>query len=328
MRITTESFKPHLTGSVGAIHSPEGVMPTTRLALLALVPGVLLCSAGLSVARAQAGPSFPGVEEAWGRKGAAQPGEVLKFSFPRSDLSVTADGVAIKPALALGSWAAFKQIGKGESMAMGDLVLTEEEVGPVMRALQAGGIEQTAVHNHLLHESPQVMYVHFSAHGDAAKIAQSLRTALGTSKTPMGTPAPPTAASAADLDTAGIARELGLAGKLNGVVYQVSVPRRERITDMGHEVPPAMGVATAINFQPTGGGKAAVTGDFVMRGSEVNKVIRALQAHGINPTALHSHMLNEEPRLFFMHFWANDDAVALAKGFRAALNETASKLER
>jgi hypothetical protein len=279
-------------------------------------------------ASGQAAPSFPGVEEALGRKGAAQPGEVLKFSFPRTDLSVTADGVQIKPALALGSWAAFKQIGKGQSMAMGDLVLTEDEVGPVMKALQAGGIEQTAVHNHVLHETPRVMYVHFSAHGDAAKIAQALRTALGASKTPTGTPGAPAAASAADLDTAGIARELGISGKLNGVVYQVSVPRRERITDMGHEVPPSMGVATAINFQPTGGGKAAVTGDFVMRASEVNKVIRALQTHGITPTALHSHMLNEEPRLLFMHFWANDDAVTLAKGFRAALNETASKLGR
>ena len=301
-------------------------MRTVRSAFHMLAAATLVSAAICRSAGAQAAPSFPGVEEALGRKGAANPGGVLKFSFPRSDLSVTADGVAIKPALALGSWAAFRQIGKGESMAMGDLVLTEDEVGPVMKALQAGGIEQAAVHNHVLHESPRVMYMHFSAHGDAAKIAQTLRTALGSSKTPMGTPAAPATASAADLDTVGIARELGVAGKLNGVVYQVSVPRKERITDMGHEVPPSMGVATAINFQPTGGGKAAVTGDFVMRATEVNKVIRALQAHGITPTALHSHMLNEEPRLFFMHFWANDDAVTLAKGFRAALNETGSKL--
>jgi hypothetical protein len=274
----------------------------------------------------QAAAAFAGVEEALGRPGSAQPGEVLKFSFPRTDLSVTADGVSIRPALALGSWAAFKEIGKGQVMAMGDLVLTEDEVGPVMVALQAGGIEQTAVHNHLLHESPRVMYVHFSAHGDAAKIARALRTALGASKTPTGTPGASAAPSAAELDTAGIARELGVAGKLNGVVYQVSVPRRERVSEMGHVVPPSMGVATAINFQPTGGGKAAVTGDFVMRASEVNKVIRALQAHAITTTALHSHMLDEEPRLYFMHFWANDDAVTLAKGLRAALNETASTM--
>jgi len=300
-------------------------MSNIRSILCTLVPASLIAIGASSPAVGQAAPTFPGVEEALGRKGAAQPGEVLKFSFPRSDLSVTADGVAIKPALALGSWAAFKQIGKGQSMAMGDLVLTEDEVGPVMKALQSGGIEQTAVHNHVLHESPRIMYVHFSAHGDAAKIAATLRTALGASKTPTGAPGAPTSVSAADLDTAGIARELGIAGKLNGVVYQVSVPRRERITDMGHEVPPSMGVATAINFQPTGGGKAAVTGDFVMRASEVNKVIRALQAHGITPTALHSHMLNEEPRLFFMHFWANDDAVKLARALRTGLDLTNSR---
>src|SRR5215207_6225298 len=303
-------------------------MQIVRSVLLALVAGTLLGPAIGAVARAQAAPTFPGVEEALGRKGTEQPGGVFRFSFPRSDLTVVANGVTLKPALALGSWAAFKQIGRGQSMAMGDLVLTEDEVGPVMRALQTGGVEQSAIHNHVLHESPRVMYVHFSAHGDAAKVAQTLRTALAASKTPTGTPAAPATPSAADLDTAGIARALGIAGKLSGVVYQVSVPRRERITDRGHEVLPSRGVATAINFQPTGGGKASVTGYFVMRASEVNKVIRALQAHGITTTALHSHMLNEEPRLFFMHFWANDDAVTLAKGFRAALNETASKLGR
>jgi hypothetical protein len=303
-------------------------MYTTRAARLALIRGILFGCLCPVAAMAQATRAFPDVEGVFGRQGTAQPGNVVRFSFPRTDLAVTAGGVTIKPALALGSWAAFKAIGKGDAMAMGDLVLTEDEVGPVIRALQAGGIEQTAVHNHLLHETPRVMYVHFSAHGDATRIAQTLRSALGESRTPMGAPAAPAATSAAELDTAGIARELGVAGKLNGVVYQVSVPRRERITDMGHEVPPSMGVATAINFQPTGSGRAAVTGDFVMRAAEVNKVIRALQAHGIMPTALHSHMLNEEPRLFFMHFWANDDAVTLAKGLRAALHETASKLGR
>ena len=158
------------------------------------------------------------------------------------------------------------------------------------------------------------------------KIAGTIHTALATTKTPLGAPAAPAAPSATDLDTAGIAAALGVAGKLNGVVYQVSVPRREHIMERGREVPPSMGVATAINFQPTGGGKAAITGDFVMRAEEVNAVIRALQAHGINPTALHSHMLDESPRLFFMHFWANDDAVSLAKGLRAALDKTASKV--
>lgn len=262
------------------------------------------------------------VEEALGRKGAMQPGDVIKFSFPRSDLTVTVGGVTLKPALALGGWLAFKETAKGQAMAMGDLVLTDDEVSAVMRALQSGGVEQTALHNHLLNESPHVMYMHVSAHGDATKIARTLHDALALTRTPLGAAAAPGAPSAADLDTAGIGNALGVRGKLNGVVYQVSVSRKEKVTEMGNEVPPSMGVSTAINFQPTGGGKAAITGDFVLRGSEVNPVLRALRDHGIDVTALHSHMIGEEPRLYFMHFWANDDAVTLAKGLRAALDKT------
>ena len=292
-----------------------------RTALLAIIVGV-------SVVTSAAGAQTPlaGVAEALGRAGTDQPGGVVRFGFPRSDLTVVANGVTLKPALALGSWVAFEPMGPHDAMAMGDLVLLESEVGDVMRALQAGGVEQTALHNHVLGESPRVMYMHVSAHGDPVKIAQTIRTALGTTKTPLGAPAAAAAPSAAELDTAGIAAALGVAGKLNGVVYQVSVPRREHIMERGHEVPPSMGVATAINFQPLGGGRAAVTGDFVMRAEEVNRVIRALQANGITPTALHSHMLDESPRLFFMHFWARADATTLARGLRAALDQTASKL--
>jgi hypothetical protein len=307
-----------MTGTVGAI----------RLHKLLFVFAALLVSA--TPASSQQKPpasaaAWSGVEDALGRKGAMQPGDVIKFSFPRSDLSVTVAGVTLKPALALGGWVAFKELAKGESMAMGDLVLTEDEVSPVMKALQAGGVSQTALHNHVLNESPHATYMHISAHGDAAKIARAIHDALAQSKTPLGAPAAAAAPSATDFDTAGVAKALGVAGKLNGVVYQVSVPRSEKIMEMGHEVPPSMGVATAINFQPTGGGKAAITGDFVLRGDEVNPVIRALRDHGIEVTAVHSHMLDEEPRLFFMHFWANDDAVALAQGLRAALDQTKSK---
>ena len=265
------------------------------------------------------------VEDALGRKGAMQAENVIKFSFPRGDLFVVAGGVTLKPAFALGGWVAFKDIGKNRAIVMGDLVLTEDEVSPVMQALQAGGVEQTALHNHVLMESPRVMYMHIAAHGDRVKIAQAIHNALAQSKTPLGAASPLAAPSAADLDTAGIARALGVSGKLNGVVYQVSVPRAEKIMEMGSEILPSMGVSTAINFQPTGGGKAAITGDFVLRSSEVNRVIRALREHGIEVTAVHSHMLEELPRLFFMHFWANDDAVALAKGLRAALDQTNSK---
>jgi hypothetical protein len=296
---------------------------TSRLRTALTACAAAAACIGASPAGAQA--PLAGVAEALGRAGTDQPGGIVRFSFPRSDLTVVVDGVPLKPALALGSWVAFEPMGPHMAAAMGDLVLLETEVSDVMRALQAGGVEQTALHNHVLGESPRVMYMHVSAHGDPVKIAGTIRTALATTKTPLGTPAAPAAPSAAELDTAAIAAALGVAGKLNGVVYQVSVPRREHIMERGHEVPPSMGVATAINFQPTGGGKAAITGDFVMRADEVNAVIRALQAHGINPTALHSHMLDESPRLFFMHFWANDDAVSLAKGLRAALDKTASK---
>jgi len=284
--------------------------------------------AGLAAAQQgaaeRAGTDWSAVDQALGRKGATHPGNVMRYSFPRSDLQVTADGVQLKSAFALGSWVAFKKMGGANAVAMGDLVLKEAEIAPVMQALQAGGVEQTALHNHVLMESPRVMYMHIMAHGDAAKIAAAIRSALGQTATPME---PPTASRAAeiDLDTAGVARALGVTGKVNGGVYQVTVPRRDRVTDHGMEVPPSMGVATAINFQPTGGGKAAITGDFVMTAGEVNRVIRALQAGGIEVTALHSHMLTETPRLLFMHFWANDDAVKLAGTLRSALDQMAVK---
>jgi hypothetical protein len=184
-------------------------------------------------------------------------------------------------------------------------------------------VRQTALHNHLLRESPRVMYMHVEAHGDPVRIAETVRAALALSRTPLAPPAPAPAVAAIDLDTAAVARALGHSGRVNGGVYQVSVPRLGAVRDGGHVVPPAMGVATAINFQPTGAGRAAITGDFVMTAGEVNPVIRALRDGGIEVTALHSHLLGEEPRLYFMHFWANDDAVKLARGLHAALSRMA-----
>ena len=284
------------------------------------------------------------VDTAMGRPGALRPGDVHRYSFPRSDMRVTvgrgARAVRVKPSLALGSWVAFKATGDG-AMAMGDLVLSEDEVAPVMSKLQEGGVEQTAVHHHVLHESPRVVYMHVHAMGDPVKIAQTVRGALERTSTPAPTPAavpsggdrgdaagagrPGAGSEALGIDTAAISRALGRAGKVNGGVYQVSVPRAETIRDGGMEVPPSMGLATALNFQPTGGGKAAITGDFVMIASEVNIVIRALREHGIELVSLHNHALGEEPRLFFGHFWANADAAKLARGLRAALDRTNSR---
>jgi hypothetical protein len=260
------------------------------------------------------------VDSALGRKGAAQPGDVMKYSFPRSDLDVTVDGVKLKPAFALGSWVAFKRVGAGQTVAAGDLVLTEDEIGPVMSKLQEDGVEQTALHNHLLREAPRIMYMHIHGHGGEARIARAIREALGLTKTPL-TPPASAPSTAIDLDTVALAAALGYRGKVNGGVYQVSVPRAQKIFEGKLEVPASMGLATAINFQPTGNGNAAITGDFVMTSDEVNKVIRALRVNGIEVTALHSHMLTESPRLFFMHFWANANAVTLARGLRAALKE-------
>jgi len=246
--------------------------------------------------------------------------------MPRKDLHVTLNGVAIKPGLALGSWVAFKKAENG-AMVMGDLVLTQEEVEPVMRKLQEGGVEISAVHNHLIGESPRVMYMHVASHGDAVKMAKAIHDAVSLTKTPGPDAAGAAATSpeALGIEQKKIEDLIGHPGKVNGGILQFTVPRAEEITDNGMTVPPSMGVGTALNFQPTGNGKAAITGDFVLTGKEVNPVMKALRENGIEVTALHSHMLTEEPRLFFMHFWANDDAMKLAKGLRAAVDLTNSK---
>jgi hypothetical protein len=264
------------------------------------------------------------VETALGRTGQVQPGDVIRFAMPRKDLHVMLGGVEIKPALALGSWLAFKRTGNA-AMVMGDLVLTEDEVEPAMMKLQEGGVHESAVHNHLLGEQPHVIYMHIAAHGDAVQMAKAIHEALALTKTPRPD-AGPASQPAAELgfDQKQVEQILGHDGKVNGGVLQIGVPRSEAITDAGMPVPPSMGVATALNFQPTGNGKTAITGDFVLLAAEVNPVIKALRQNGIAVTALHSHMLMENPRLFFMHFWANDDALKLAKGLRAALDQTNS----
>jgi hypothetical protein len=265
------------------------------------------------------------VDVAFGRKPAIS-GDVHRYGFPRTDLSVTLDGVTIKPAFALGGWIAFKPAHDG-AMVMGDLVLLETEINPVMTKLIEGGLDITAVHNHLLRANPATFYMHVGGHGDPGKITTAIREALTVSKTPIGPPAAAAAPPPAiDLDTARIDQIIGAKGQANGGVYQFGVPRRDLINEGGMQISPVgpMGVATAINFQPTGNGKAAITGDFVLTANEVNPVIRALRSNDIEVTAVHSHMLDEQPRLFFLHFWANDDAEKLARGLRAAIEKTAS----
>ncbi len=266
------------------------------------------------------------VDTVFGRSGADQPDGGRRYGFPRSDLKVTLDGVAIKPALALGSWLAFRQVG-GKASVMGDLVLTEDEINPVMTKLLTRHIAVTAVHNHLLRAQPATMYMHVSGDGDPVQLAEALHDGLAMTGTPMAAAVAgqPSGSTESDPATALIEQTLGRKGKLNGGVYQVSVPRAETIRMEGMDVLRSMGVETAMNFQPTGGGKVAATGDFVLIESEVQPVLQALRASGIEVTALHSHMLMEEPRLLFMHFWAHDDAGKVARGLKAALDRTSTQ---
>jgi hypothetical protein len=241
----------------------------TLLVALSIVLTAILAYAGgeepaapvVNAQQSSTPADWKAVEQALGKAGAMQPGDVFKAGLPRTDLNVTVRGVQVKPALALGSWVAFKKMGS-EAMVMGDLVLTEDEVSPVMMKLQQGGIEQTALHNHVLGEAPRVMYMHILGHGDPVKMAHAIHDALALSKTPFAAPAPAAPSLDIGIDTKQINEIMGYSGKVNGGVYQFAIPRSEKITDGGMEVPPAMGTAIAINFQPTGGGKAAITGDY------------------------------------------------------------------
>ncbi len=313
---------PQITGEFGC--EEKGLRRAGSVMVVACLL-ILTWSSSAAAGQKASAPDWKAVEDAIGRSGQMQPEDVIKFGMPRKDLHVMAGNVAIKPGLALGSWAAFKRTENG-AMVMGDLVLMEDEVQPVMRKLQEGGIAISALHNHLIGESPRVMYMHIASHGDAVKMARAIHDALALTKTPgpdAGSAAPP--AEALGIDQKKIEEILGRTGKVNGGILQFGMPRAEIITESATMVPPSMGVATALNFQPTGNGKAAISGDFVLLGQEVNPVMKALRENGIDVTAVHSHMLMEEPRLFFMHFWANDDAVKLAKGLKAALDLTNSQ---
>lgn len=284
--------------------------------LVALVlSSILGFSQGLDTAK---------VDEALGRSG-QKIGDVYKFGFPRSDLHVVVNGVAVKPGLALGSWAAFS--GTNDSAwVMGDLVLLETEVNPVMEKLRASGFQIMAVHNHLLNETPHVLYMHYMGHGSAGELANSLHSALSASKTPLGKPAPGSSEPQSPPDwKKTIEDTLGRKGALKAGVLSFGVPRAEAITMDGMTIAPAQGVAESINFQEAGTGRVATTGDFVLSAGEVNPVISALQEHHISVTALHSHMLTEQPRLFFMHFWAVGSPGAVAEGIKAALSHVSVK---
>jgi hypothetical protein len=286
------------------------------IVLIALVLG----SSGDRAPRVQE-PDWAAVERALGRAGQVQPGGVYRVGMPRSDLQVTVRGIPIRPALSLGSWIGFKPSGDGSVVMTGDLVLTESELNPVLARLQQGGIGQSAVHKHLPEHTPALWWTHVAARGNPTALAATVREALALTKTP-----PPAAAPAAEppfpLDTTALRTALGRGGRVSGGVYQVSASRAETIRALGIEVPASMGVGTVINFQPTGGGRAVVNGDFAMIGTEVDSVVRALRDNKLDVVELHNHLVNEEPRLYFVHFFAEDDALTLARGLRAVLGRT------
>jgi Domain of Unknown Function (DUF1259) len=275
-----------------------------------------------SVVEEASDPSFAKLDQIFGQKGKSLPGGVYKFGWPRSDLHVTMDGVSIEPALALGSWGAFQKTATtGDLMMMGDLALLPSELPVVIEEFHRGDISVLAIHNHLSGETPEVIYVHFEGHGTPDSLAQTLKNAIAKTKTPAPAPAKMAmlTASAANIFDA-IQKTLGVKGNMAGAVLQIGVPRQEKIMDNGMEIPPAMGMANSMNFQ-IAGDRVAATGDFVLIASEVNPVMKELLSHGIHATALHTHMLNDSPHFFFMHFWALDSADKVAVGLKAALSK-------
>jgi Domain of Unknown Function (DUF1259) len=265
------------------------------------------------------------VADVFGFPGDVLPAGVIRFNMPRKDLHVSIGSTEIKPALALGAWAAFRMVGKNDAMVMGDLVLIEEEVAPVMKTLQDGGVEVTALHNHLIGESPRILYIHMGGHGDPAKMAQTIKQAVALTKTPLPEGGGAKESEDIGFDVAAVEKILGQPGNVSGGVLHVNVARAEKLTEEGMDTPPSMGMGISINFQPTGNGKAAIAGDFALTGKEVGPVMKVLQDNGVQAVGLHSHALDDVPRLFYMHFWANDDALKLATTLRSAIDKTNSK---
>ena len=278
-------------------------------------PLALFASLAFGAIAPQSSLNTAAIDQALGRTGQMQ-GDVYRVSLPRTDLDVTVDGVKLKAGFALGSWAAFKPAG-ADSVAHGDLVLLQSEVDPVISKLFEGGLEITALHNHILDESPRVMYLHFWGRGDAARLAAALHAALALTATPAAA-APAAASDDTGLGADIIQRGLGKTGTVRGGVLSISIPRPEKITMMGVEMPPAMGMATALNFQAAGAGNVAATGDFVMTADEVNPIAKALRQHAIGVRALHNHMIHGSPELYFMHFWVVGPPDRVAAGLRAA----------
>ncbi|GAA2265237.1 hypothetical protein GCM10010145_43150 [Streptomyces ruber] len=261
------------------------------------------------------------VAEALGR-----PGDMRRFMYhtalPRRDLTVFSHGVRIDPALALGTHLAFVRYADRSTLLMGDAVVTERELQSFVDVAQEHGIRQTAVHKHLLAHRPDVWWVHLHAHGhDPVALAHGLRAAFDRTGTPP--PGRPSRrARPVALDTAAIDAAMGVEGVHDGEVYKSTYVRRETVTDGRLALPAGLGSTTSASFQPLGGGRAALSGDLAMTADEVHPALVALRRGDIDLVEVHHHHLTDEPRLFFVHFWAVGDAVGLAGAVRRAVDTT------
>jgi hypothetical protein len=266
------------------------------------------------------------IETAIGAKGIELPDGVFMISLPRDDITVRVGNVTLSPAMALDSWVAFANMGHG-AMMMGDLVLTADEMWPVQDHLQRDGINISAIHNTLIGELPQVYDLHISSDGDPVRIAGAVRAAIASARVPYNESAIYGGSSASlpySLDVGGIDRIIGTSGMPEDGVLLYRVPRAENVTENGVAIPASFDVASVLKFQPLPDNRAALVGEFVLTGPEVNPVISALNDNGILVTATHTHMLSEEPRLFYLHIWATGDQTQLARGLRVALDRTNS----
>jgi hypothetical protein len=290
--------------------------------------GVILLAAATLPAQGTAqtpAPTMP-AEYATVLQTLGRPGDfkdnVLKVNIPRSDLKVTVDGVAVPTALGFGGWIAFTKGDQNMQVLMGDLVLTEAEINPVMSALLDNGIDVTALHNHFLFDSPRVFYMHVHGHGTTADLIRRVQPALAL----IGKGTPPAAASpgrAIDgkLDTAALTKIIGAAGEQNGAVYKITLGRSDlAVKEMGATINARMGLNTWAAFYGNDA-DAVVAGDVAMLGSEVPAVLKALRANGVDVVAIHHHMIGTTPDIYFLHYWGKGSAQKLATGVKAAIDQ-------
>ena len=262
------------------------------------------------------------VERVIGNNGTVLPDGTFMISLPRNDVQIIVGDIKLNREMAMDSWIVFADMGH-ETMMMGDLTLTTPELWIVQNQLLQEGVEISAIHNILNNETPQVFDLHISGKGDPVKMAEAVNNATKAARITFSRsssdPVTQNFPGKTDIDQILMAN-----GKVEGEVLQYSIPRMEKITEDGMELAPYMDVATQLKFQALPEDEAAVTGEFVMTGDEVEPVLRTLNANSIHVTALHMHMLTEEPRLFYLHFWAVGDRLALARGLRDAVNQTNS----